>query len=121
MYPQDLEIDGTRDSKGESEIVRDRLSAWVHTESISEREQSPHLHSLQTDSGGTDRTKPTTTVPQGRCCCCSRPERGDARPPLLMNKHDFIKQKQRDMETNERQGEGVWGVGVNFVFVMLRT
>ncbi len=109
MYPQDLEIDGTRDSEGESVKVRDRVSAWVYTESISERAE-PHLHSLQTESGGTHRTKPTiaTAMPQGSCCC-SRPERGDARPPLLMSKHDFIKQKQSDRETNERQREGVWG------------
>lgn len=88
VYPQDLEIDGMRDSERESVIVRD--SAWVYTESISERAQ-PHLHSLQTDSGSTHKTKPTT-MPQ-RNCSCSHSERGDTWPPLLMSKHDFIKQK----------------------------
>lgn len=109
MYPQDLEIDGMRDSERESVIVRDRVSAWVYTESISER-ADPHLHSLQADIGCTHRTKPTTTttMPHGSCVCSS-PERGDARRLLLMSKHDFIKQKQKDRETIERQREGVWG------------
>lgn len=43
VYPQDLEIDGTRDSEGESVIVRDSVGAWVYTASISERAE-PHLH-----------------------------------------------------------------------------
>ena len=69
----------------------------------------------------THRTKPTTTtntMPQGSCCCCSHPERGDTRTPLVMSKHDFIKQKQSNRETNETEGGCL---GVNFVFVTPRT
>lgn len=112
MHPRDLEIDRTRDSEGESVIVGDRVSAWLYAETISERAQ-PHLHSPQTDSVGTRRAEPTTTTtaattrPQGSCCY--RPARGDARPPLLMSKHVFIKKRQSHGETNERQREGVWG------------
>lgn len=40
MYPQDLEIDGTRDSEGESVIVRDRVSAWVYILGVYQRQQS---------------------------------------------------------------------------------
>ena len=38
MYPQDLEIDGTRDNEGESVIVRDRVRAClgIYTEYIRE-------------------------------------------------------------------------------------
>lgn len=113
VYPQDLEPDGMRDREEESVIVRDRVSAWVYTEFIRESRGS---FAFTTDRRW--RHTPNQAyqhqhphLPQGSCCCCcSCSEMKEAQPPLLMSKHDFIKQKQRDRETKRKTKERCLGV-----------
>lgn len=69
VYPQDLEIDGTRDGEGEGVIVRDRVSAWVYTHRVYQRELSLIcIHYRPTAATHTEPSPPPPPPPPPAAC-----------------------------------------------------